>query len=234
MTSTSSAEASPSQSPLHSPSLSRRLSSRRGSISASDPWGTHASVNMNPARSSSSRLTIVRVPQHVEQQDSRNHRRHGSNASVSSTSSKGESNRLSFAFTSFTPINRDRDGRPSSPSSPRMRPASPGFSAGGGGGLSRSQSIPNHSKLSPEKVVELARSSCNPRPGGATSPLPAPVSFTALPDDVYLPFIDRPAEVTSLISVPPFVEAPRTIITDIPTGGSRKRHRRYSNPFRRR
>lgn len=202
MTSLNSAEASPSQSPLHSPTLSRRLSSRRGSISASDPWGAHASVNMNPGRSSTSRLTIVRVPQQPEQQDGRNHRRHGSNASVSSTSSKGESNRLSFAFTSFTPINRDRDGR-SSPSSPRTRPASPGFATSGGAGLSRSQSIPNHTKLSPEKVVELARSSCNPRPAGPTSPMPAPVSFTALPDDVYLPFIDRPVEVASLVSIPP-------------------------------
>lgn len=32
---------------------------------------------------------------------------------------------------------------------------------------------------------------------------PAPVSFTALPDDVYLPFVDRPGEVNSLISIPP-------------------------------
>ncbi|KAI0687987.1 hypothetical protein BC835DRAFT_1302777 [Cytidiella melzeri] len=208
MTGSSSAEASPSQSPSLSPSLSRRLSSRRGSVSASDPWGTHASVNMNPARSSSSRLTIVRVPQQSEAQDSRSHRRHGSNASASSTSSKGEPSRLSFAFTSFTPINRDRDGRPGSPgSSPRIRPSSPSFGSGSGPGLSRSQSIPNHTKLSPEKVVELAHSSCNPRPiGPSSSPMPGqsvPVSFSALPDDVYLPFIDRPGEVTSLVSIPP-------------------------------
>lgn len=86
-----------------------------------------------------------------------------------------------------------------------MRPASPGLGGGAGPALSRSASIPTHTKLSPEKVVELARSSCNPRPAGPSSPLPgpAPVSFAALPDDVYLPFIDRPGEVTSLLSIPP-------------------------------
>lgn len=51
--------------------------------------------------------------------------------------------------------------------------------------------------------MELARSSCNPRSAGMTSGQPAPVSFTALPDDIYLPFVDRPAEVTSLVSIPP-------------------------------
>lgn len=208
----SSAEASPNLSPAHSPTLSRRLSSRRGSISASDPYGTHAPLNMNPARSSSSRLTIVRVQQSDgEGAAGRNHRRHGSNASISSTSSKGESTRLSFAFSSFTPVNANAGagGRPASPSSsPRLRPSSPGgFNSQTTHHHRGNASLPQHSKLSPEKLVELAHSSCNPRPSASSGALPppasAPVSFTPLPDDVYLPFIDRPSEVSTLLSIAP-------------------------------
>lgn len=208
----SSVEASPSQSPSlagTSPTLSRRLSTRRGSVSAADPWGQHASVNLNPSRSSSSRLTIVRVPQQ-EAESGRRHRRDGSNASISSTSSEGKSGRLSFAFSSFTPVNPSGagGGRPASPGSPKLRPSSPGnigpslARRGSTGG-----SLPQHTKLSPEKLVELAHSSCNPRPAiGNGTPGSAgtqPVSFTPLPDDVYLPFVDRPVEVASLISTSP-------------------------------
>lgn len=196
-------------SPAHSPVLpTRRLSTRRGSVSASDPWGQHASVNMNPSRTSQSRLTIVRVPQQ-EPEGGRRHRRDGSNASISSTSSEGKSGRLSFAFSTFTPVTSNGGGRPASPgSSPKLRPSSP---ASMGSGLVRRGSTgatttPRaFTRLSPEKLVELARSSTHPRPtaanGGSTGS--APVSFTPLPDDVYLPFIDRPSEVSTLISVPP-------------------------------
>ncbi|KAL4250882.1 hypothetical protein ABKN59_008713 [Abortiporus biennis] len=191
-------------SPVASPSLGpqRRLSARRGSISASDPWGAHASVNLNPTRSTSSRLTIVRVPPQTETED-RRHRRHGSNASVSSTSSKGDAGRLSFAFTTFTPPGSSATGgRPSSPSSPRLRPASPSSPH------RQSVNLPQHApKLSPEQLVELARQSCNPRPvtsnGAVVQASIAPVSFTPLPDSIYLPFIERPAEVSALISQQP-------------------------------
>jgi hypothetical protein len=37
----------------------------------------------------------------------------------------------------------------------------------------------------------------------ASVPLPAPASFTALPDTIWLPFLDRPTEVGTLISTPP-------------------------------
>lgn len=189
-------------SPAQSPSLgpSRRLSARRGSISASDPWGAHAAVNMNPSRSSSSRLTIVRIPQSDSNDASGRHRRHGSNASLSSTSSKGETGRLSFAFTTFSSGGGSGPGgRPSSPTSPRIRPASPSSP--------HRHNVPlqQHTRLTPEQLVGLAHSSCHPRPATSTSapgsqPAPAPVSFTPLPDSIYLPFIERPAEVTSLIS----------------------------------
>ncbi|KAJ3529709.1 hypothetical protein NM688_g7816 [Phlebia brevispora] len=204
----SSTENSPSQSPSLSPTTGRRLSSRRGSVSASDPWGAHSAVNLNPSRSSSSRLTIVRVPQPAEQTDSKLHRRHGSNASLNSNSSKGDGgSRLSFAFSTFTPISTASGGRASPTGSPRLRPASPGGFSGGGANLSRGPSLsrpqPQREKLAPEKLVELARTSCNPRPAGGAAPITSTVSFTPLPDDVYLPFIDRPAEVASMISTPP-------------------------------
>lgn len=209
MSSAGSVEASPSQSPLlsgASPTLSRRLSARRGSISAADPWNQHAEVNFKPSRSSSSRLTIVRVPSQDQDSGGRRHRRDGSNTSISSTSSEGKSGRLSFAFSSFTPIKPGEGGGRSSPTgSPKMRPASPGGL--GGSGLVRrpstgSVALPQHTKLSPEQLVELAHNSTHPKPAGPLAGS-APVNFTPLPDDVYLPFIDRPTEVASLISTPP-------------------------------
>ncbi|KAH8093262.1 hypothetical protein BXZ70DRAFT_949688 [Cristinia sonorae] len=200
--SVSSVEHSPAHSPLLGPSRPRRLSARRGSITAADPWGEHASVNLNPGRSSSSRLTIVRVPPQLDPDDGRKHRRHGSNASIGSSSSKGEPvGRLSFAFTSFAPSGSN-SGR-SSPPSPRIRPTTPGSPH------RQTISLPlQPAKLSPEQLVDLARSSCNPRtatpaqsPGGITPAQEmAPVSFTPLPDSVYLPFIDRPGEVSTLLS----------------------------------
>lgn len=77
--------------------------------------------------------------------------------------------------------------------------------------------------MSPEQLVDLARQSTSPRyvPPPASAPstphLPAltspvnhaagaitvPATFTPLPDDIYLPFIDRPIEVTQLLSTHP-------------------------------
>ncbi|KZT70761.1 hypothetical protein DAEQUDRAFT_724887, partial [Daedalea quercina L-15889] len=204
-------DASPTSSPSLSPTRSRRLSARRGSISASDPWGAYNDLNNNPSRATSSKLTIVRVPK--EDEDStqqRRHRRVGSNASISSNSSsgKGETGRMSFAFSSFTPANKDgqpkcSDGSPTA--SPRVRPHSPGS-------LSRrySGSMAHANKLSPEQLLDVARSSCNPRPAVAASTpspvapaAPAPVSFTPLPDSIYLPFVDRASEVAQLMTTPP-------------------------------
>lgn len=56
-------------------------------------------------------------------------------------------------------------------------------------------------------MVDLARTSCHPRPANsstsAQTAAPAPVSFTPLPDSIYLPFIERPSEVAALISQQP-------------------------------
>ncbi|EKM50504.1 uncharacterized protein PHACADRAFT_263833 [Phanerochaete carnosa HHB-10118-sp] len=207
MSAANSVEASPLQSPISgSPTLSRRLSARRGSVSAADPWGQHADVNFKPTRSSSSRLTIVRVPQQDQESGGRRHRRDGSNTSISSTSSEGKAGRLSFAFSSFTPIKAGEGGGRSSPTgSPKLRPSSPGGI--GGPGLVRrpsagSSALPQYTKLSPEQLVELAHNSTHPKPSGPLAGSTS-VNFTPLPDDVYLPFIDRPSEVTSLISTSP-------------------------------
>ncbi|KAI0731364.1 hypothetical protein C8Q76DRAFT_613704 [Earliella scabrosa] len=209
-----SALSTPDLSPVLSPaSRARRLSARRGSIAAADPWGTHNDVNMNPSRSMTSRLTIVRVPQTDLEEPPRRHRRHGSNASLNSQSSGkdgGPPGRMSFAFSSFSAPGSPggvHGGRPVSPSgSPRLRPSSPSASR-------FPSALPGHHKLSPEQLLDLARTSVNPRsplasPGGpqlghSHSTVPAPVSFTPLPESIYLPFIDRPAEVTALIHAQP-------------------------------
>ncbi len=205
------AVSTPDLSPVLGPNTrARRLSARRGSIAAADPWGEHSDVNMNPSRSLTSRLTIVRVPQPEMEEPPKRHRRHGSNASLNSNaSSKSDApgGRLSFAFTSFSPPGGQSggSGRPSSPSgSPRFRPTSPNNSR-------FPSALPNHSKLNPEQLVNVARSSVNPRsplpsPGGPLTPAHIhtnPVSFTPLPDSVYLPFINRPEEVAALIDAQP-------------------------------
>jgi len=206
---------SPTESPALSPIFpARKVSIRRGSVSASDPYGKHLDVNANPARTISSKLTIVRVePQQTDQEpprssspqqfrDRRQHKRHGSNSSVGSN--QGESGRLSFAFTTFGPTNGSSGGR-SSPTSGRTTPGSPGSHSP----QQRKISFFSKPRLAPEQVIELAKSSIHPKPSPSNmgvSSIPASVSapnFTPLPDDVYLPFIDRPAEVSALISTAP-------------------------------
>ncbi|KAG5718045.1 hypothetical protein E4T56_gene14693 [Termitomyces sp. T112] len=135
--------------------MAQRLSSRRGSVCAADPLGTHATRTHNVHASST--LTIVRLPSpppHPRRPD-----------------------RVSFATSSF---------RPPSPSSPRLRPASP-------------HSLPAVPHLSPDQLVDLARSATHQRADSHS----APATFTPLPDDILLPFIDRPSEVAALIATPP-------------------------------
>ncbi|EED85668.1 predicted protein [Postia placenta Mad-698-R] len=194
---------SPSSSPSLSPTRSRRLSSRRGSVSASDPWGVHSPLNNNPLRSTSSRLTIVRVPPPTEgEQYPRRHGRHGSNASLSSNSSAGkpEGSRMSFAFSSFGTSPGSGGPHGSSPtSSPRIRPQSPTLSRRYSGSMN---------KLPPEQLLDVARQACNPRVTNGGSPIlpaekPSSVSFTPLPDAILLPFVERPFEVGQLMCTPP-------------------------------
>ncbi|KAF9650132.1 hypothetical protein BDM02DRAFT_3112553 [Thelephora ganbajun] len=200
-------------SPVPSPIVpARKVLLRRGSASASDPYGKHLDINANPARTISSKLTIVRVEsQQTDQEpprssspqqfrDRRQHKRHGSNSSLGSN--QGESGRLSFAFTTFGPTNGSTSGR-SSPTSGRTTPGSPG------GPPQRKILSFSKPRLAPEQVIELAKSSTHPKSSlsNISAPsIPASTSapnFTPLPDDVYLPFIDRPAEVSVLISTPP-------------------------------
>ncbi|KAH9479444.1 hypothetical protein JR316_0008038 [Psilocybe cubensis] len=191
---------------------SRRLSARRGSTTAPDPFGLHATVNLNPNRSSSSKLTIVRVPAPAPPNTPtplalneppaspvlgprRLHRRPAPQA--------GAPERVSFAFSSFGPPQRPDSPDHSPSSSPRLRPSSPHLAA---------TTFGSKPRLTPDQLVDLARSSTAPRPQLTPNHQPPspghtlPATFTPLPDDIYLPFIDRPSEVSQLISSPPDVK----------------------------
>ena len=108
---------------------------------------------------------------------------------------------MSFASASFAP--------PGSPSGPGPRPGSP--THGHGHGLHRHSSMPKP-RLSADQLVSLARQSCNPlsapssprTPGGSLTAAAGPyrTSFTAIPDDVFLPFMDRANEVKALFTSP--------------------------------
>ncbi|KDQ61332.1 hypothetical protein JAAARDRAFT_54710 [Jaapia argillacea MUCL 33604] len=228
----------------------RRLTTRRGSVAASDPWGHHAKENLNPERTTSSRLTIVRVtspPVNLEEPPrpgsphhrrhphphaslSHSHRRLGSSPSSLSGSSptasagrevKETKERLSFASSSFGGgATSGPGGRPGSPTS--GRPGSPVQRPGPPSHHQRSHSF-SKKKLSPEELYDLARQATNPtytpsprhspvittphspisRDGQVQQEKMTPASFTQLPDDVYLPFIDRPSEVALMMTTIP-------------------------------
>jgi hypothetical protein len=215
---------SPPTSPPHSPSLlggpsssiqPRHVQHRRGSTSAADPWGNHLQLNMNPSRTSTCKLTIVRVNptppiQLDEQPPSPQHRRHVGFGAHSQNShrrlgshgtGKGENTRMSFASSSFAP--------PGSSSGPGQRSGSP--THGHGHSLYRRRSAPKP-RLSADQLVSLAQQSCNPQsapasprtPGGSLSGTSGSGrnSFTAIPDDVFLPFVDRAEEVRALFTSP--------------------------------
>ncbi len=64
-------------------------------------------------------------------------------------------------------------------------------------------------RLTPDQLVDLARQATHPRlsPSDPASQCASqPATFTPLPHEIYLPFIDRPVEVASLISSPPDVK----------------------------
>ncbi|KAG6821217.1 hypothetical protein H0H93_004039 [Arthromyces matolae] len=156
--------------------MSRRLSNRRGSISAPDPLGAHANLNHNVQ--SSSTLTIIRVSEHQQQQPEASSPRRAHRKLP-------PPDRVSFAFSSF---NKDQSTSPST--SPRIRPSSPHRQY-------QQHHPPSIPRLSPDQLLDLARASTNSKHDNHHP------TFTLLPDDVLLPFIDRPAEVASLISTPP-------------------------------
>ena len=179
---------------------------------------------MNPGRTTSCKLTIVRVdptpsiqldeqqppsPQLQQQRRpysfaSQNpHRRHGGGNTVV-VSGKGENTtRMSFASASFAPPGSSAAGGPG------PRPGSPTLA--GGLGLNRRPSAPKP-RLSADQIISLAQQSCSPG-SPSTSPRTAgglltaaaahtTTSFTAIPDDVFLPFVDRADEVKTLFTSP--------------------------------
>ncbi|KAJ3877086.1 hypothetical protein F5051DRAFT_461225 [Lentinula edodes] len=235
----------------------RRLSSRRGSVSAQDPYSKHGEINLNPNRLSTSTLTIVKVvPSDIFSAFSNNnhgtislkdppgpgqrrpHRRIGNNDSGAGPRGRPEggagaegSPRMSFAFSTFGPARpgtqSDRTGaRTPSPSSPstssRIRPSSPS-----GHRSSTSGYAAPKPKLTPEQLYDLAHQATHPThlptmtsplnqrwsphftgsprssPSSGISTGTTPATFTPLHPSVYLPFIDRSAEVKALIESTP-------------------------------
>ncbi|RDB23683.1 hypothetical protein Hypma_009158 [Hypsizygus marmoreus] len=199
------------------PLSTRRLSARRGSVTAPDPFNIHP----HPVQSSST-LTIVRVtspPPHPEQvpaPSSSPRRIHRRLPSQPQSAASPESPRLSFAFSSFAGPGQAHGGPatiPSPSSSPRLRPSSPHRPAS----PHRLSALPSVPRLSPDQLLDLARSSTHPHytpqphdlsPSHSPqlrphSPITAPATFTPLPDHIHLPFIDRPSEVAALISSAP-------------------------------
>ncbi|KAG6856223.1 hypothetical protein H0H87_006374 [Tephrocybe sp. NHM501043] len=207
----------------------RRLTTRRGSTAASDPHGAHAALNH--LVQSSSTLTIVRVISPPPQPEAapaptssprRIHRRLPSQPS-SAVPSAASPDRLSFAFSSFAPGSASGGPAvPNPPTSPRPRPSPPHRQSSP---HRLSANLPSIPRLSPDQLLDLARASTNQRigspvgysespshspqvrPSSPSGPHPhsttAHATFTPLPDDIYLPFIDRPSEVAALISTPP-------------------------------
>jgi hypothetical protein len=223
---TTSPPLSPPQSGASSPILSRRVLQRRGSTTASDPWGAHLELNMNPGRTTSCKLTIMRVnptpsiqldepqPPSPQQQQRRHysfggfgsqtpHRRHGGGGGTTAVAGKGENTtRMSFASASFAPPGSSASGGPG------PRPGSPTHA--GGHGLNRRPSAPKP-RLSADQIISLAQQACSPgtpstsprTPGGLlTAAAATTTSFTAIPDDVFLPFVDRADEVKTLFTSP--------------------------------
>ncbi|KAL1662074.1 hypothetical protein GGF50DRAFT_104567 [Schizophyllum commune] len=168
----------------------RHLSARRGSNSAPDPFARHLS-NAGQAPSNSI-LTLVKVPAQLEPTNGHAHRKRAS--------SDMSNSRVSFAHSSFE---RARPGQrtPSSPtSSPRMRANS------GSRERTHSLSLSSRPNLTPDQLYDLVKHNKHfrSRPQSNATEMPLePATFTPLADSVYLPFVDRPAEIAALVSTPP-------------------------------
>lgn len=213
----------------HSPS--RRLSVRRGSVSAPDPLGKNVALNHDPNRSSSSTLTIVRVvdptpaavPTLSDLPSTPTHGRRSFRRHANTSASSSADSRLSFAFSSFSPISPSQPSGPlsssgpqihssragSSPTtSPRLRPSSPQFARRNSGSGGSTFSKPN---LTPEQIVDLARQSSAPRyvPGPTSASHPSNSSSF----DAAWSSISSPAQFTVLpvdVYLPFIDRAPET------------------------
>ncbi|CAK5267191.1 unnamed protein product [Mycena citricolor] len=211
---------------------SRRLSARRGSTSASDPHAKYAHL-LRESSSILTIVRVTSPPAIPPPSASagptdpppsprRAHRRLGSNPNPSPaiSGSPDAPGRLSFAFSSFGAPHQQANSGGGGGGSPRLRPSSPHRS-------SPSASFSNLTRLSPEQLLDVAKQATNPRlpssPSSTSSlvshspilharpqspqALPpasvAPTTFTQLPPGVYLPFLDRPTEVSALLASPP-------------------------------
>ncbi|EJD40353.1 hypothetical protein AURDEDRAFT_187012 [Auricularia subglabra TFB-10046 SS5] len=198
------------------PTLQRRLSARRGSMSAPDPYALHAEAETE--RAMTSRLTIVRVPSQHGSEDSAPQspvsRRSSWGSSAGGRSSPGSTGsgrgRMSFAFSTFTPINPAASAAAATVPEPPVKQRT--YS---------SSSLGRRPALSPQELVELAQ---NPTAGSgspATTPSArTPAPFTPLPADVLLPFVDRPAEVAQLVATPPTSKLYALLGQSLPESGA--------------
>ncbi|KAA1472676.1 hypothetical protein DENSPDRAFT_839021 [Dentipellis sp. KUC8613] len=210
----------------------RSLSTRRGSVSAADPYAVRPEVTDSPPRHLSSRLTILRVvPDDAEEYSSTNPNNDilpagpyiGRRANLERPSSPNyrrtsqndpSPNRLSFASSSFS---QDR-----TPSSPQQSLSTVGRRRSSLIGSPRGHPAP----LTPREVYNLAHSPVLTK----ASPIedldaiprlsPSALSVTGtqypadrpkieqphivpIPDNQFLPFIDRPTEVAAFLSTEP-------------------------------
>ncbi|KAB5591413.1 hypothetical protein CTheo_5130 [Ceratobasidium theobromae] len=215
-----------------------RLSSRRGSMAAVDPWGQHYAEDSKP-RTSTSRLTIVRVPSTVVDEEihapspgpyggsssfrERSHQRRSSWGANSGASSDGEEpgpggrkrSRMSFAFSSFTPISptptpaRQATPTSSGPAQGRARTRSTGSS---GVDLllnpTQDRSGARPPQLTPQQLYELAMASRDP--AAPTTPLQGVISKV------------EPAHFTALPQgeILPFLDRPAEVDALINTPGT--------------
>lgn len=190
----------------------RKLHARHGSLSAPDPLNVHAPETASP-RVAASRLSIVSIPAnditldalvdrptsptspgrvgqggmrsiHFPSTGARSRQRSDSSGSLRNRSmSPG---RLSFAQSSFA-----APGVVSGPQSPTIAPAHRRRT-------SSTSAIyhPSHPRLTADQIYDLARVTCNPV---AVADTGNAHTFQQLSADEFLPFIDRPAEVGSLL-----------------------------------
>ncbi|KAF8273540.1 hypothetical protein EI94DRAFT_1716148 [Lactarius quietus] len=182
---------------------SRNVLHRRGSVSASDPFGIHAEHNLSDERALMSRLTIVRVASEDAHRidnipSSPDSRRTNTTSSPHlRPGQSGQARRLSFASSSFAQESPYRKRRPST------------------------SLYAQRSSLTPEQLCDLAHLSIQPRPradaveppSSYNSPIHSPAhssttslsntTFLQLPDGQFLPFLDRPNEVLEFISTSP-------------------------------
>ena len=206
------------QSPTSPNSTQRKLHARRGSLSAPDPLNLHSTETTAP-RVAASRLSIITLPHDdttLEQvidgafsptspvRNAHNDQRRGARtfgvggsfARQRSNSSNSQRNRsmsparISFANASFNPNTNASGPIPQSPTTVS--------SSGHRRRTSSTSSIyhPGNPRLTAEQVYELATATCNPVVSRTSDEVNA---IRQLSMDEFLPFVDRPVEVSALL-----------------------------------